>query len=144
MSKLRTKLSKWFLDTAKKHYASTVELDACIDWLKSLKDRYVWKPSEEQIIALRWILNNIPYCTHKEVISGLLDQIKETDREVVAKNYAEFVDEHLQNRWKPSDEQVKALEDFVRSIGESGYASPYDNNTKLLYSLLNDLKKLKA
>lgn len=29
----------YFLDTAKKHYASTIELDACIDWLKSLKDR---------------------------------------------------------------------------------------------------------
>lgn len=43
----------YFLDTAKKHYASTVELDACIDWLKSLKDRYTWKPSEEQIKAVR-------------------------------------------------------------------------------------------
>ena len=29
----------YFLDTAKKHYACTIELDACIDWLKSLKDR---------------------------------------------------------------------------------------------------------
>lgn len=45
--------------------------------------------------------------------------------------------------WKPSDEQMKALEHFVRSMGESGYASPYDNNTKLLYSLLEQLKKLK-
>lgn len=29
----------YFLDTAKKHYASTIELDACIDWLKSFKER---------------------------------------------------------------------------------------------------------
>lgn len=29
----------YFLETAKKHYASDVELNACIDWLKSLKDR---------------------------------------------------------------------------------------------------------
>lgn len=29
----------YFLDSAKKHYASTVEIDACIDWLKSLKQR---------------------------------------------------------------------------------------------------------
>ena len=29
----------YFLDTAKKHYACTIELDACIDWLKSLKNR---------------------------------------------------------------------------------------------------------
>ena len=45
--------------------------------------------------------------------------------------------------WKPSDEQMRALEHFVRSIGESGYASSYDNNTKLLYSLLEQLKKLR-
>lgn len=47
-----------------------------------------------------------------------------------------------QKQWKPSEEQVKAFEHFVRSIGESGYASPYENNTKLLYSLLGQLKKL--
>ena len=46
--------------------------------------------------------------------------------------------------WKPSDEQIEALEHFVRSIGESGYASPYDNNTKLLYLLLEQLKKLRG
>jgi len=35
----RVKDTIYFLETAKKHYASTVELDACIDWLKSLKQR---------------------------------------------------------------------------------------------------------
>ena len=35
----RVKDTIYFLDTAKKHYASTVELDACINWLKSLKQR---------------------------------------------------------------------------------------------------------
>lgn len=49
----------------------------CIDWLKSLSPQNRWKPSEEQIIALRWVLNNIPYNKHKEEISGLLDQIKD-------------------------------------------------------------------
>lgn len=48
-----------------------------IDWLKSLKERNTWKPSDKQIIALRWVLNNIPYNKHKEEISGLLDQIKD-------------------------------------------------------------------
>lgn len=50
----------------------------------------------------------------------------------------------LQNRWNPNKEQIETFEHFVRSIGESGYASPYDDNTKLLYSLLSDLKKLKC
>ena len=39
---------------------------------------------------------------------------------------------------------MATFEHFVRSIGESGYACPYDNNTKLLYLLLSDLKKLKS
>ena len=35
----RVKDTIYFLDTAKKHYASTIEIDACIDWLKSIKQR---------------------------------------------------------------------------------------------------------
>lgn len=46
-------------------------------WLKSINPQPHWKPSKEQIIALRWVLNNIPYNKHKEEISGLLDQIKD-------------------------------------------------------------------
>lgn len=49
-----------------------------------------------------------------------------------------------QKQWKPSEEQMDALEHFVRSIGESGYASPYDANLKLVHLLFNDLKKLKS
>ena len=62
---------------------STLEshFNECIDWLKSLKGRVQtqnrWKPSKDHIIALRWVLNNIPYNKHKEEISGLLDQIKD-------------------------------------------------------------------
>lgn len=69
-----------YLDEAKKYYADITEVKECMDWLKSLKDRIQpqnrWKPSKEQIIALRWVLNNIPYNKYKEEISGLLDQIK--------------------------------------------------------------------
>lgn len=53
------------------------EMIRLTDFLKSFKDRCTWKPSDEQIIALRWVLNNVPYNKHKEEISGLLDQIKE-------------------------------------------------------------------
>ena len=53
------------------------EVEEELNWFKSLKNRYTWKPSDEQILALRWVLNNVPYCKHKEEISGLLDQIKE-------------------------------------------------------------------
>ena len=50
--------------------------------------------------------------------------------------------ESVKSCWKPSKEQLEAFNHFVRSIGESGYASHYDNNTKLLYSLLHDLEQL--
>ena len=43
----------YFLDTAKKHYASTIELDACIDWIKSIKQKIGWKPSDEQMDAVK-------------------------------------------------------------------------------------------
>ena len=39
-------------------------------------------------------------------------------------------------------ESIDALEHFVRSIRESGYASPYDNRTKLVYRLLEQLKQI--
>ena len=41
-----------YLDEAKKYYADITEVRECIDWLKSLKDRYTWKPTEEQMKAL--------------------------------------------------------------------------------------------
>lgn len=46
------------------------------DWLKSLKHQLHWKPSKEQIKALKWVLANVPYCTHKEEINGLYEQLK--------------------------------------------------------------------
>lgn len=66
-----------YLNEAKKYYADITEVRECIDWFKSLRPQNRWKPSDEQIIALRWVLNNVPYCKHKEEISGLLDQIKD-------------------------------------------------------------------
>ena len=44
--------------------------------------------------------------------------------------------------YKPTDEQINTLEHFIRSLGESGHLSPYDKNTKIIYSLLKDLKNL--
>jgi hypothetical protein len=28
------------------------DIEFCINWIKSLKERYTWKPSDEQMIAL--------------------------------------------------------------------------------------------
>ena len=55
------------------HYKEIIESN--IEWLKSLKPQSTWKPSKESIMALRWVLNNIPYDSHKEEINGLLEQL---------------------------------------------------------------------
>lgn len=50
--------------------------------LKSLRPRSQWNPSKEQIIALRWILNNVSsYNMYKEEISGLLEQLQKLRKE---------------------------------------------------------------
>ena len=59
----------------------------------------------------------------------------------VAKNYAEYVDEHLQNRWKPSDEQIRALR-MARFCVADDYADD-SSLTKILIKLENQLKKIR-
>ena len=117
--------------------------EKCIDWLKSLKDRVL-----HQNIAY--------YNPYKEVVESIAEMCKHYDKanhsglrdfydnvKVKCKDAKEYDSLFPKSTWKPSDEQMVALEHFVRSVDESGYASPYDNNTKLLYSLLGQLKKLK-
>lgn len=53
----------------------------------------------------------------------------------VAKNYAEYVDEHLQKKWKPSEEQMEALH-YVTNFDYGGHKAT-------LVSLYEQLKKLK-
>lgn len=53
-----------------------IPFDKAANQLKSLRSQSQWKPSDEQIMVLRWVLNHIPYDSHKEEISGLLEQLK--------------------------------------------------------------------
>lgn len=90
-----------------------------IDWLEKQKEqKSYWNEEDEKIIETM--------CKEGDLKPSEMQWLKSLKP----------------NLWKPSEEQLNAFEHFVRSIGESGYASPYDNNTKLLYSLLNDLKNL--
>lgn len=59
----------------------------------------------------------------------------------VAKNYAEFVAEHLEERWKPSDEQIKAIR-----LARSFVTDDFDEHPTLSETLIEleaQLKKLK-
>ncbi len=59
---------------------SFIEARKEVEWLSSLNQNR-WKPSDEHIMALRWVLNHIPYDSHKEEISGLLEQLKKLREE---------------------------------------------------------------
>lgn len=87
----------------------------------------------------------------EKMLEGIVNTVKDVRCQSLLSEieiYDDYIDwlKSLKDRytWRPSSEQIDTLEHFIRSIGESGYASPYDNNTKLLYSLLEQLKKLKA
>ena len=47
-----------------------------------------------------------------------------------------------EEHWKPSEEQIDALEYFIRSWGESGTMSPQNTILCAANSLLIDLQKL--
>ena len=109
-----------------------------INWLKSLKDRV--QPQSKQ----EWSEED------ESNFQGIIDEIEANKHSAPDCDLATY-DKFLSwlksfkplNRWKPSDVQIEALEHFIRSIGERGHASPYENNTKLLYSLLEQLKKIR-
>ena len=56
----------------------------------------------------------------------------------VAKNYAEFVDEHLEERWKPSDRELGAI---LTAIGDERQKG--SDVAKELLNIYQQLKKLR-
>ena len=125
----RIKDTVYFLDTAKKHYASTEELDACIDWLKSFKGRVQPKQewNEEDSIRLQRIIDFLWYNR-----KGDTDTIYQQERDI---DWLKSL--RPQNRWKPSDEQMEALDWQVENTSVSSW------QYKATKELLEDLKKLK-
>ena len=47
-----------------------------LSWLKSLKERYTWKPSEEQMNTLEYYMHTLVCNEHKEVLFGLHEDLK--------------------------------------------------------------------
>ena len=46
------------------------------DWFESLKERYTWKPSEEQMNTLEYYMHTLVCNEHKEVLFGLYADLK--------------------------------------------------------------------
>ena len=45
-------------------------------WFESLKERYTWKPSEEQMNTLEYYMHTLICKEHKEVLFGLYADLK--------------------------------------------------------------------
>ena len=134
--------------------------EQCDTLMKAMTDAgYKWDEEKKELKKIRqkptwgeedkhWMQKVIDFMNHPDLIKTTPTLAKDTinwlkslnDR--VQPQFKQEWSEEDRYVWKPSDEQMEALEHFVRSIGESGFASPYDDNTRLLYSLLEQLKKL--
>lgn len=53
----------------------------CASFLKSLKERYTWKPSEEQMNTLEYYMHTLICNEHKEVLFGLYEDLKKLREE---------------------------------------------------------------
>lgn len=51
------------------------------DWFESLKERYTWKPSEEQMNTLEYYMHTLICNEHKEVLFGLYADLKKLKEE---------------------------------------------------------------
>lgn len=64
------------------HNGCTQKLQKQIaDWFESLKERYTWKPSEEQMNTLEYYMHTIICNEHKEVLFGLYADLKKLKEE---------------------------------------------------------------
>jgi len=170
------------------YYGNDNDLDKqrCHSWLKSLKDKYTWQPSEEDerirkelINLLRNLFNNysyfikdpfyteciswlekkgeqksnwseedekrverllgwldtlINYIHHDAIVS--LDLRRERMQQIEQlKTWLKSL--QFQNTWKPSDEQMNALDSTLQ------YSQVSHNSFDYLNALYNELKKLK-
>lgn len=106
------------------------------EWLKSFKiDKKEGKGNPYSGVGFDWNNHHYGFCVRDNEINILID-----GKTVGA--YTPNFKPTEKNNWKPSQEQIKALEFLVRSYGESGTLSPYGETLAYSNSLLNDLKRL--
>ena len=107
-----------------------------IDWLKSLKERV--QPqinvADEELAQAK-----------KDAYNDALDKIEYNSGEPTFDDgwsaaiwYLKKRNVQPQNTWQPSDEQMQALSNAGNSF------RPFEEGHKVLWSLYNDLKKLKG
>jgi len=105
----------YFLETAKSHYADTSELDATINFLKSLRPPF--KDREMKLRILKYLSTRCNVNEFEEVEEYL---------------------NNLRSDWKPSEEQMEALESAMKLYKDTHF----EIHHKKIVSLYEQLKKL--
>lgn len=112
-------------------------------WLKSLKDRYTWKPSDEDKKMLDFAIRAAGLCKQYVINHQVNGYSKLPD---VPKRYEELQDWlkslRPQSQWKPSDGQLECLGYAIEKANKD--RSPLANNRiyLTLKALYEQLKKL--
>ena len=114
----------YFLESAKSHYADTSELDAAINFLKSLHERFNLQPRAEWSDEEKRHIQNLESVLY-------YDQHLSKETRIELGNFLKS----LRPSWKPNKEQMVALQDSIdldKTVFRRGK----------LVALLEDLKKL--
>ena len=100
------------------------DLKACVKLLKSLRFQPHWKPSEQERGALSTAIRVLTEERNFPRAAGYLQAILDA-----------FDGKESRKDWKPSKEQMQALEHYMTSL-------ICTNNKEVLFGLYSDLKKL--
>ena len=126
----RRKDAIYFLESAKKHYADTSEIEKTIAWLKSLcpQPKKEWGEDDEKVIeaACALLCEYAGYYKEKDMEAKNLQLFKVSQRL-----------KSLRPSWKPSEEQMKGLLVAIGDEKERG-----SDVVKPLRSLYPQLQKL--
>ncbi len=139
----------YFLETAKKHYADTSEIELTIDWLKSLRPQPKDKQKSEEwseevdddtrkrIKEVGLTQQQVDWLKKGRTIFGQREE-EPKHTEVWVEGRTIFEQEGKPNNWKPTKEQLGYLSKAIATLAEEG-----DGKTAaVLNELRKDLKNL--
>jgi hypothetical protein len=106
---------------------------------KKIKQNPAWSEEDEYMIQA---LNT--YIDAATTLAGM-NHISFQSKSVIVeeiKTWLKSIKHRNKKQWKPSEEQMKAFEFFIRSWGESGAVIAQDSTYNQMRSLYEDLKKI--
>lgn len=134
-------------DWESNYYFSKNDCDEAQDWLKSLKDIVhpqpkLWAEEDEVMLGNALWACKEKYCSTETYnwLKSFKDRITPTNKNDFDRGYEVGISAAKFNQWKPTEEQLEALE---WSLGDYRNVI-FEERHDILTLLYNDLKKLKG